>query len=151
MEHPNDQSIHFYEIIEVKEEYIEDINKLIKQLTDSNKEFTRRNLKQIVDSTTSRLFLLSIGGTKTIGMCTLAIYYAPTGCKVWIEDVVVDNEHRGMGFGRTIMDNAIKVAKEYAPCTLMLTSRPARAAANAMYQAAKLTLKETNVYTMKIV
>lgn len=150
MEHSNTQRILFYEILDVKEEYIRDINRLIRQLTDSNKEFTAQALQQIVGSMASRLFLLSIG-TETIGMCTLAIYNAPTGCKVWIEDVVVDKEHRGMGFGRTIMDSAIKVAQEYAPCTLMLTSRPARVAANAMYKATKFTPKETNVYTMKIV
>ena len=48
-------------------------------------------------------------------MSTLAVYRSPIGCKVWIEDVVVDKDYRGKGLGRTLIEKTIKEAKRFAP------------------------------------
>ena len=82
-------------------------------------------------------------------MLTLAHYMAPTGRKLWVEDVVVDSSLRGKSIGRALVQHAIEKAKEIGG-TLMLTSKPARVAANALYRSSGFEQKETNVYRMKV-
>lgn len=41
-------------------------------------------------------------------------------------------------------------ARRMSPATLMLTSRPSRAAANALYLAAGFEPKQTNVYKIEL-
>ena len=81
-------------------------------------------------------------------MLTLGKYYSPTGCKAWIEDVVVDNAYRGQGLGRMLVEEAIEQARGWGAETLMLTSNPKRIAANALYRSLGFEPKETNVYRM---
>lgn len=143
------QEPHIFEVGEAKDEYLQVINRLMEQLTTSGQKIDSDRLRRIVESDASRLFLLNVGGT-IAGMLTLGIYHTPTGCKVWVEDLVVDREFRNRHLGRMMVDKAIEAARQYAPCTLMLTSRPARVAANALYQSAGLAHKTTNVYKIDI-
>ena len=110
---------------------------------------TMEALNAIITSPHTHLLLLQHDG-RIVGMCTLAVYYAPTGSKAWIEDVVIDNSMRGKKLGRQLIEHAIASARRYSPCTLMLTSRPARVAANALYQSVGFEQKTTNVYKLKV-
>ena len=83
-------------------------------------------------------------------MLTLGEYLAPTGRKMWIEDVVVDSAVRGRSFGRAMVEYAVGYAREMGGGVLMLTSRPSRVAANALYRSCGFEPKETNVYEMKM-
>ena len=83
-------------------------------------------------------------------MLTLGEYLAPTGRKMWIEDVVVDTAVRGHSFGRAMVEHTIEYAKGLGSGTLMLTSRPSRITANALYRSCEFEQKETNVYRMDI-
>ena len=83
-------------------------------------------------------------------MCTLAVYYDPNGSKAWIENVVIENNMQGKKLGRLLIEYAIEAARRYSPCTLMLTSRPARVAANTLYQSVGFEQKTTNVYKLKV-
>ena len=86
-------------------------------------------------------------------MTTLALYPCPTGWKAWIEDVVVDAQYRGKGYGKLLVNHAIDVIREkaqtYGNLSLMLTSRPSRISANQLYQQLGFEKRETNVYKMK--
>lgn len=139
----------FFEATEAKAEYLESINILLPQLSQSAHPMTLAALNTIITSPHTHLLLLQLEG-KIVGMCTLAIYYAPTGSKAWIEDVVIDNSMRGKKLGRLLIEHAVASARRYSPCTLMLTSRPARVAANAMYQSVGFEQKTTNVYKLKV-
>ena len=59
-------------------------------------------------------------------MLTIADYKTPTGVKVWIEDVVVDESHRGKGIGKELMLVAIEYSKSLGSKDIRLTSRPAQ-------------------------
>ena len=83
-------------------------------------------------------------------MLTLGTYLSPTGRKAWIEDVVVDSAYRGKGYGKMLVEHAIEYARTLSPCTLMLTSNPARIAANELYRASGFEQKITNVYKMSL-
>ena len=140
------------EIFEVNEPcicYLEPINRLLAQLSSSGVCITPEQLQALAGDEASHLFLARYNG-EIVAMLTLGEYLAPTGRKMWIEDVVVDSTVRGHSFGRTMVEHAIEYAKGLGCGTLMLTSRPSRIAANALYRSCGFEQKETNVYKMNI-
>ena len=140
------------EIFEVKEAcdgYVESINRLLAQLSSSGRCLTFGQLQAMVDCAASHLFLARHNG-EIVAMLTLGEYLAPTGRKMWIEDVVVDVAARGNSFGRAMVEYAVGYARALGDGALMLTSRPSRIAANALYRSSGFEQKETNVYKMDI-
>ncbi|MBQ5663608.1 MAG: GNAT family N-acetyltransferase [Bacteroidaceae bacterium] len=138
-----------FEAAEAKEEYVEAIQSLLPQLSSSQHAFTIANLQQLVECENTHLLLLQAKG-RIAGMLTLCRTFSPTGTKIWIEDVVVEASQRGCSFGRALVEHAIEyVRNHYKEATLMLTSRPSRVAANALYRSTGFSPRETNVYSMK--
>ena len=129
-----------YELKEATAGLVEPINRLLRQLSSSPHPFTVDSLEAIVNSANSHLFIAEVDGD----------YLAPTGRKMWIEDVVVDEVARGRSVGRLLVNTAIEYAKNIGPGTLMLTSRPSREAANALYRSCGFVFKETNNYKMDV-
>ena len=127
----------------------EAISLLLKQLSSQEFSFSERELAALVNDSSSALFLLFAEG-KIAGMLTLGTYLSPSGRKAWIEDVVVDSAYRGKGYGKMLVEHAIEYARTLSPCTLMLTSNPARIAANELYRASGFEQKITNVYKMSL-
>ena len=125
----------------------EAISLLLKQLYSQEFIFTERELSALINDSSSSLFLLYTED-KIAGMLTLGTYLSPTGRKAWIEDVVVDSAYRGKGYGKMLVEHAIEYARTLSPCTLMLTSNPARIAANELYRTSGFEQKITNVYKM---
>ena len=128
---------------------VEAISLLLKQLSSQEFSFSERELAALINDPSSSLFLLYTEG-KIAGMLTLGTYLSPTGRKAWIEDVVVDSAYRGKGYGKMLVEHAIEYARTLSPCTLMLTSNPARIAANELYRASGFEKKITNVYKMSL-
>ena len=142
--------IRIFEVTEAKKEYVDAVNRLLVQLSSSPTFVTLEYLVEIIDSGSSHLFFAeSEGGV--VGMLTVGQYLAPTGRKMWIEDVVVDEAARGRSVGRMLVEYAISFVKEIGAGTLMLTSRPSRVAANNLYRSCGFEPKETNMYRMPIV
>ena len=140
------------EIFELKDAcgcYVGPMNRLLAQLSSSGACIDIAQLQALVESEASHLFLAKYKGD-VVGMLTLGEYLAPTGRKMWIEDVVVDESARGLSIGRAMVGHAIEYAKELGGGALMLTSRPSRIAANNLYRSCDFKQKETNVYKMDI-
>ncbi len=121
------------------------INGLLPQLSPSVVALDESDLRNIVDSESTKLFL-AIDEDGVFGMLSLVLFRIPTGRKAWVEDVVVDEKARGRGVGKLLTEHAIQVAREHGAHSLDLTSRPSRAAANALYQRVGFEQRETNVY-----
>lgn len=138
----------FIEIEDLKPDYLEAINRLIAQLSTSSHTFTEAELNSLIASPQCHLYALEYD-EKIIGMVTLCIYQCPTGRKAWIEDVVVDQNHRGKGYGKLMLRKAMEECQNRGNVTLMLTSRPSRIVANQLYQSLGFEKRETNVYKMK--
>lgn len=138
----------FIEIEDLKPDDLEAINRLIAQLSTSSHTFTEAELNSLIASPQSHLYALEYD-EKIIGMVTLCIYQCPTGRKAWIEDVVVDQNHRGKGYGKLMVRKAMEECQNRGNVTLMLTSRPSRIVANQLYQSLGFEKRETNVYKMK--
>ena len=123
------------------------LQRLLEQLTSAPIALSEERLRAVIDDPSSHLYLLEEGDA-VVGMLTLGVYFSPTGSKAWIEDVVVDTSHRGRGYGRQLVAHAIEEAKRLGVEQLMLTSNPARVAANQLYQAMGFEPKATNCYRM---
>lgn len=145
-------TIKFFEIKEYSHSLLARLNALLAQLSSTAAPMTPAALQALIAAPDSHLYALAAmpegaaDGTHIVAMCTLATYLAPTGRKAWIEDVVVDSQMRGQKLGRLLIDRVVDEARRLAPCSLMLTSRPARVAANALYKSAGFEQRETNVY-----
>ena len=118
---------------------------LIPQLSSSSPPPSAEELREIVDSPTSVLYLALLDG-RIVGSLTLAFYRIPTGLKAWIEDVVVDDAARGAGVGEALNRAAIDEARRRGAKNVSLTSRPSREAANRLYQRLGFRPYDTNVY-----
>lgn len=136
-----------FELTAANETHLNTINRLLAQLSTKGHVLSMENLKSIAKSDTTHLFLASING-ETAGMLTLCTYRSPSGAKAWIEDVVVDCQHRSKGIGRALVKHAIAYAGKIEGVTLMLTSRPTRTEANKLYASEGFERKATNVYKM---
>ena len=141
--------LEIFELKEVCNSYVEPVNRLLAQLSSSGARIDAEQLKALVECGASHLFLAKYKG-EVVGMLTLGEYLAPTGRKMWIEDVVVDAAARGLSIGRAMVEHAIGYAKGLGGGALMLTSRPSRVAANNLYRSCEFEQKETNVYKMNV-
>lgn len=136
------------EATEPSDKCLEAINNLLPQLSQTAEPMGMKDLEAVTSSNNCHLYLLYVNGAVE-GMYTLSVYASPTGRKAWIEDLVIDISCRGRRLGHLLLNHAIEKTRCYSPCTLMLTSRSSRVAANRMYQSAGFERKETNVYRMK--
>lgn len=123
--------------------------RLVGQLTRRPVGVDADLLQNLIASENSHLLFLR-QNSQVVGMATVGIYISPTGRKAWIEDLVVDEAFRGKKLGRKLMEEVMAFVRRSAPVTLMLTSKPARVAANALYRSLGLKIKETNVYNQSV-
>ncbi len=123
--------------------------RLVGQLTRRPVGVDADLLRNLIASENSHLLFLR-QNSLVVGMATVGMYLSPTGRKAWIEDLVVDEAFRGKKVGRKLMEEVMAFVRKSAPVTLMLTSKPARVAANALYRSMGLEIKETNVYDQPV-
>lgn len=126
------------------------VNKYIQQLTDESTTLSAENFRTVLDSENTHLLLLYNDDKEAVGMITLVLCSAVSGYKGWIEDVVVDYDYRGKGYGKLLVGCAIEYAKTLGIETLMLTSNPSRIEANKLYQSVGFEQYITNVYKLKM-
>lgn len=124
--------------------------RLTPQLSRSSPPPTAAELREIVDDPRSILFVARDAAGAVVGTLTLVTFRIPTGLRAWIEDVIVDEAARGKKVGERLTRAAIERAGALGAKTVDLTSRPAREAANRLYQKVGFELRETNVYRIVI-
>ncbi|UVK42290.1 GNAT family N-acetyltransferase [Mesorhizobium sp. AR07] len=118
---------------------------LIPQLSSSASEPRHEDLEFVIKSPATTLLVATTGQTLQ-GMLTLAIFRVPTGVRSIIEDVIVDDRHRGQGIASALVREALAFAKTAGARTVDLTSRPSREAANRLYLKLGFEQRQTNVY-----
>lgn len=122
--------------------------RLVPQLAPHARIPTREELHAIVDSPATTLLVAraGAGAGPIVGMLTLTHLRIPSGLRLTIEDVVVDDAARGAGVGEALTREALRLARERGATSVDLTSNPARVSANRLYQRLGFTRRETNVY-----
>jgi len=133
---------------QVTQEIIDAFDRLIPQLSAHAQPPSAAALAALASSPESLVYLARSpeAGQTIVGSATLAITQSPTGRHGWIEDVVVDEDARGQGWGKALTEACLNGARELGLAEVNLTSRPARVAANTMYRAIGFKQRETNVY-----
>jgi ribosomal protein S18 acetylase RimI-like enzyme len=131
------------------------LNVLLGQLSSSAEPMTAASLNTILKNKNFYLMVLrgdNGAGDKRaiIGMGSLVVWHAPAGIRSRIEDVVVDETHRGRGLGTVITKKLIDTARAVKAKDIQLSSRPSRVAANGLYKKLGFEQKETNVYVYKL-
>jgi ribosomal protein S18 acetylase RimI-like enzyme len=139
------QDMNIEAVDKITDSLLSEVNTLLPQLSSSAHLLDKETLRQIINSECCHL-LIATENSKLLGMLTLVVFRIPTGQRAWIEDVVVDEATRGKGVGLKLVEAAINLAREKGAKTIDLTSRPAREAANRLYQKAGFKQRETNVY-----
>ena len=138
------------ELTEPSSTALESINQLLPQLSSKASLITMERLSELVGSGSTMIFICTNEEAKIVGMLSLVIMKIPTGNKAWVEDVVVDQNARGQGLGKSLMDHALEEAGKLGVKTIDLTSRPSRKNANRLYQSLGYQIRETNVYRCSV-
>jgi ribosomal protein S18 acetylase RimI-like enzyme len=125
---------------------VDAVQRLVPQLSRSNPPPTTAELGELVASPATDLFIALDDAGTIVGMATLVTFRIPTGRRAWIEDVVVDEVARGQGVGDALTRAMVDRSREFGAVTVDLTSRPAREAANRLYQRAGFVQRDSNVY-----
>ena len=120
--------------------------RMLPQLAPDSELPDEKTFKEILKSGSTHFFIAELDNKEIAGILTLVTYDIPSGHKVWIEDLVVDESQRGKGYGRELMLFAISFAKSTGAKSIELTSRPSRIAANQLYRQLGFVIRETNVY-----
>lgn len=127
------------------------IGRLRRQLTDkAAPQVTPDELRRLIAQPGFTLYLLRDSQNAVCGMASLLCHTQLTGRKAWLEDVVVDSECRGLGYGERLVQQVITAARQQGIESLSLTSRPGREAANRLYRRCGFTLRETNCYRREL-
>jgi ribosomal protein S18 acetylase RimI-like enzyme len=143
----SEDSIHL--VKSVSPELVESFGRLINQLNPKLKPPSPDELEAVIKSPGNTL-LIAREGEAIAGTLTLVVYPAASGPKAWLEDIVVDSKFRGRGIGRALVAYAISLARQRGAKTVLLTSRPSRAAANSLYKSMGFKIKNTNCYELTI-
>ena len=141
--------MNIYKLEEITPNVIQAFQKLIPQLSESCNLPTDKYLKEIINSECTDLFVVE-DKNEIVGTISLVFNKIPTGNKVWIEDVVVDEAVRGRRVGKELILYAMKYAKDNNLKSMNLTSSPEREAANMLYQKLGFFKRKTNVYKIKL-
>lgn len=137
-----------YKVQIVTDAMVNAFKKLIPHLSPNSAVPSKSELENLINSNNTKIFLAE--EEDIIGTLTLVFCKIPTGNKVWIEDVIVENAARGKGVGEELTRYAIEYARSKGIKQINLTSTPEKIAANKLYQKLGFTKRETNVYRLTI-
>jgi ribosomal protein S18 acetylase RimI-like enzyme len=135
----------------VTEGALKDINSLIKQLRRKGDVIrgTRADLRSIVENKQSIMVVVE-DKQRIVGMGTLYIQQKMGKRPAHLEDMVIDDEYRGQGLGKKLMQALIAVAKKNKVARIDLTSGHDRVGANALYEKMGFKRRDTNAYVLPL-
>lgn len=139
-----------YIINTLEESSLLQINSLLHQLSPDAPEISHNRLESLLKDADFRLFVAQNNEKKIVGMLTLTACQTLSYAKYWIEDVIVDNECRGLGLGRALVKAAVEYVKENEEKPIIyLTSNPSRVSARNLYRSEGFEEYNTGVFRIK--
>ena len=139
------------EVTTVSPDEFEQVNELLGQLTA--RSLSAEAYVSLITSANVHLYAvrsLRTPNREIVGMCTLCVGCCPSGVKGWIEDVVVDSRHRGLGLGKRLLLFVHQCAKELGVGSLILTSAPTVSKPTGCIARSATNNATTNAYRLKL-
>jgi GNAT superfamily N-acetyltransferase len=128
--------------------HVDDINRLLPQLSSGARPCTEEWLNYVFDNNT-RLFV-AVDGDRLVGTVLLVPMVILVGQKDWIEDVVVDEDYRQRGIVSVLMDMAEQASRERSAKSINLTSSAHRGSARRVYGKRGYEVRDTDVFRLTL-
>lgn len=144
---PDSDGVKVTQVTEVTPELVKAWERLMPQLSSSAPAPSAEWLRQLIDS--DSVMFVAESEDEIVGSLTLVLTRIPVGLKAWIEDVVVDENHRGKRIGEHLSLAAVEFAQKANARNINLESRPSREAAHKLYKRIGFEERETSVYRYK--
>lgn len=124
----------------------ERVLELTRQLDSSATVYEQSLYRAVLNGYVSKIY----EGDKLIGMGWIFPRQTMLRKQAVVEDMIVDEAHRGKGLGKKLLADLIHWASEQKIEMIELTSNPARVAANELYKKFGFKLHPTNHYLYKV-
>lgn len=131
------------------DDVVEAVLRLLPQVSSRGSDVTAERVRRVVQQPSTTVIVAKVDG-RVVGSATLIRLLSLVGQFGYVEEVVVDESVRGAGIGRSLIEGLADIARAEGLDFLELTSRPARDAANRLYQSLGFALRETNVYRLDL-
>lgn len=128
---------------------LKQINALVSQLSRTPIPLSIVDLRRVLKNPNVELWVVC-EGRKIVGMGALVAVIMFTNKYAHFDEVVVDKEYRGKGFGEAIMRKLIARARSHKAKGIELTSGFDRKVANKLYKKLGFQLRDTNAYRLKL-
>ena len=119
---------------------------LFKQLSPNKKQL---KLDESLIETNPVTLVGCFIGDRIVGIASMAIYKVISGRKGWIEDVIVDENYRGMGIGLKLIEKLLSISSEKQLSEVLLFTEEHRTAAISLYEKLGFSKKESNIYILR--
>ena len=119
------------------------VGNLYKQLNANIVQFP---LNEILEDKDNLVLVVCKEQDRIIGIAMMAMYKVISGHKGMIEDVVVDQVHRGKGIGRKLMEKLLEEGKNRNLNEILLFSGHHRTPAITLYKSLGFQLKDSGLY-----
>jgi len=129
----------------VTETMQQQVTELYKQLND---KIVQLPLKKILEDKNSLVVVVCKEENRIVGISMMAMYKVISGHKGMIEDVVVDQAHRGKGIGRKLMEKLLEEGKNRRLDEILLFSGHHRTPAITLYKSLGFQLKDSGLYRL---
>ena len=132
-----------------KEKFFIDLEQLVKLIAqlDSTTQVKENNYyRSVLNGYVSKKFV----DGKLVGLGWIFARRTLSRKQAVVEDMIVDESERGKGYGKDILLDLLRWAKENDVEMVELTSAPQRVAANELYKKAGFQLHPTNHYLYKV-
>jgi ribosomal protein S18 acetylase RimI-like enzyme len=123
--------------------------RLLAQVSSRAAPLTAARVASVLATPATSVLVARLDG-QIVGMALLATLTTLAGDTGYVEEVAVDEAARGQHVGTALMDGLIGLARQKGLWRLELTTRPARVAANQLYQSLGFGLRETNCYRLDL-
>lgn len=127
------------EILELPtEQDLEQINALIPQIAKKPRLLSMEELWKIVEQKENCKVVVARASLEAkmpiVGMAVVTLRWIPTGLIADVEDVVLDEDWRGLGIGESLNKKLIEIALSEESKHISLYTNKKRVAANSMYK-----------------
>jgi ribosomal protein S18 acetylase RimI-like enzyme len=113
-------------------------------------EKVQTNLKEVLEEENRITLAFCEDNNEVIGIASMCTYKVISGKKGWIEDVVVNEQYRGQGIGRKLMEKLLEEGKKKGLTEILLFTEDHRIPAIKLYSDLGFKLKESRIYTLRI-